>query len=136
MSDEDAIMAANAAFYAAFAGGDIAAMTGVWADTDDVSCIHPGWPALVGPIAVLASWGEILASADRPQIVCAERQAVIDGDQGRVLCIEVVDSAPLATSNHFKRIAGAWRMVHHQSSPIAQYSSEAVNIDSSGHSLH
>lgn len=136
MSDEDAILAANAAFYAAFANGDIAGMTAVWADTDDVSCIHPGWPALVGSVAVLGSWGEILASAERPQIACAEPQAVIDGDQGRVLCIEVVEGAPLATSNHFKRVAGAWRMVHHQSTPIAQYSTEIDDEDSSGHSLH
>ena len=47
MSDETAILAANAAYYGAFAAADIAAMSRVWAD-DNVSCIHPGWPALVG----------------------------------------------------------------------------------------
>jgi ketosteroid isomerase-like protein len=133
MSDEDAIIAANAAFYAAFAGGDIAAMTGVWAEADDISCIHPGWPALLGPTAVLGSWRDILQTTTRPQIVCAEPQAVIDGDQGRVLCIEVVDGSPLATSNHFKRVAGTWRMVHHQSTPIAEF---LTDTDADGHSLH
>jgi hypothetical protein len=37
-----------------------------------------------------------------------------------VICIELIDGAPLAACNHFKRIDGAWRLVHHQSSPIAQ----------------
>ena len=34
MSDDDAIIAANAAFYAAFASGDFAALAGLWADED------------------------------------------------------------------------------------------------------
>jgi SnoaL-like domain len=37
-----------------------------------------------------------------------------------VLCIEIVDGAALAATNCFTRIDGAWRLVHHQSSPIAQ----------------
>ncbi|MDU6489344.1 nuclear transport factor 2 family protein, partial [Bradyrhizobium sp.] len=43
MSDESDLLAANAAFYAAFAAGDFAALAALWADRDGISCIHPGW---------------------------------------------------------------------------------------------
>ncbi len=120
MSDTEQILAANAEFYAAFADGDAARMARLWADDESISCIHPGWPALIGRAEVIDSWREILRAADRPKIVCAEPQGIPDGDSARVLCIEIVDGAPLAASNHFRRIDGRWRLVHHQSSPIAQ----------------
>ncbi|CCD99141.1 conserved hypothetical protein [Bradyrhizobium sp. STM 3809] len=134
MSDESQILAANAAFYAAFAAGDFAALAALWADRDGISCIHPGWPAIVGRAAVIGSWRDILANPARPQIVCADPHAIVDGDHGHVLCIELVDGAALAAANHFARIGGFWRMVHHQSSAIAQMA--APHDDPDGHRLH
>ena len=136
MSNDDAIIAANAAFYAAFASGDFAALAGLWADEDTISCIHPGWPAIVGRSAVIGSWRDILKNAARPQIVCAEPHAIVEADQGRVLCIELVEGTPLAATNHFKRIDGDWRLVHHQSSPIAQFLGETDDPADPGRSVH
>jgi ketosteroid isomerase-like protein len=134
MSDDSEILAANAAFYAAFAAGDFAALAALWADRDGISCIHPGWPAIVGRAAVIGSWRDILANPGRPNIVCADPHAIVDGNHGHVLCIELVDGAALAAANHFTRVDGAWQMVHHQSSAIAQLVS--ANDDPDGHSLH
>ena len=119
MSDDDAILAANAAYYRAFSTGDFAAMSRIWAD-DGVSCVHPGWSALVGRTAVLESYRNILMSPGRVSIVHRDDTAIVTGDEGRVVCIEVVEgSALLAATNVFRRVGGAWRMVHHQASPIA-----------------
>ena len=134
MSDERAIMAANAAFYAAFAAGDFTALAALWADGEAISCIHPGWPAIIGRTAVIGSWRDILTNSARPRIVCADPHAIVEGNHGRVLCIEVVDGAALAAANHFIRVGGSWKMVHHQSSAIAQMATKAD--DSDGHSLH
>jgi ketosteroid isomerase-like protein len=120
MAKDNKVIAANAAFYAAFSTGDFDGMKRMWADDDAISCIHPGWPAIVGHATVIGSWRDILQNPERPQIVCAEPQAIVDGDSGRVLCIEIVNSTALAATNHFRRISGTWRLVHHQSSPIAQ----------------
>lgn len=126
MTDKDAVLAANAAFYAAFASGAFEELAELWADDDDISCIHPGWPVIIGRAAVIGSWRDILMSPARPRIVCREPYAIVSGDAGRVLCVEFIAPMALAASNHFRRIGGVWRMVHHQSSPIAQISGQST----------
>jgi ketosteroid isomerase-like protein len=119
MSERDAILAANAAYYLAFSAGDVAAMDRIWAD-DGVSCVHPGWPALVGRDSVMESYRGILSSATRVRIVHRDDVAIVAGEEGRVLCVEIVEgTAVLAATNCFRRVGGVWRMTHHQASPIA-----------------
>lgn len=118
MNDDGDILAANAAYYRAFAIGDLEAMGRLWAD-EGVSCIHPGWPALIGRETVIESYREIMRHPDRDQVEHRNDQAVVAGDEGRVLCVEFIDGVALATTNWFRRIGGTWRMIHHQASPIA-----------------
>ena len=119
MSDEDAILAANAAYYRAFSAGDFAAMSRIWAD-DGVSCVHPGWMPLVGRDAVIESYRAILTGPSRVRIAHRDDSAIVTGDEGRVVCIEIVENtALLAATNVYRRVGGTWRMVHHQASPIA-----------------
>jgi hypothetical protein len=125
MTDISSILAANAAFYAAFSTGNAAELARLWADDDEISCIHPGWPVIVGRAAVIGSWNDILRSANRPQITCRDPYAIATGNGGRVLCVEIIEASALAASNHFQRINGVWRLVHHQSSPIAQTANQA-----------
>jgi ketosteroid isomerase-like protein len=119
MSDKSAILAANAAFYAAFATANADAMATVWAEDDNVSCIHPGWPAIVGRLAVLGSWRDILTNVGRPHVTCHDPYAIVTGDSGCVLCIELMGSVALAASNHFRLVDGVWRLSHHQAGLIA-----------------
>jgi ketosteroid isomerase-like protein len=130
MSDETAILAANAAYYLAFTTADMAAMSRIWAD-DDVSCIHPGWPVLIGRPAILESYREILRNPDQERIDPRNETVMAAGDEARVICVEFVGGAALAATNLFKRIDGAWRMTHHQASPIAALVEEAVTQPSS-----
>ena len=51
---------------------------------------------------------------------------MINGGEARVLCVEFVGGAALATTNLFERVGGAWRMTHHQASPIAALVEEAA----------
>ena len=118
MSDGDAIKAVNSEYYRAFISGDFAAMSIIWAD-DGVSCVHPGWPALIGRAPILESYRNILHPANRVQIAHRDDVAIVAGDDARVLCVEIVNGAPLAATNCFRRVGSAWRMVHHQASPIA-----------------
>jgi ketosteroid isomerase-like protein len=118
MGDQDEILGANAAYYRAFASGDFAAMSRIWAE-EQVSCVHPGWPVLVGRPAVLESWRNILRNPAMERIEFHDATAMVAGDEARVLCVEIVGATPFAASNWFRRIGGAWRMIHHHASPIA-----------------
>jgi len=136
MSDTDAILAANAAYYRAFSTGDVAAMDQIWAD-DGVSCVHPGWTPLIGRAAVVDSYRNILTSPNRVRIAHREDTAILTGDEGRVVCIEIVEgTALLAATNFYRRIGGAWRMVHHQASPIAVAVDESEPSPPSGQRLN
>jgi ketosteroid isomerase-like protein len=125
MSDQDAILAANAAYYRAFSTGDFAAMSRIWAE-DGVSCVHPGWMPLVGRDAVIDSYRAILTGPNRVRIAYRDDTAMVTDDEGRVLCIEILEgTALLAATNFYRRVGGAWRMVHHQASPIAMPAEES-----------
>jgi ketosteroid isomerase-like protein len=50
----------EAAFYDALSRADINALMAVWADDEDIVCIHPGAPRLVGHASIRASWESIL----------------------------------------------------------------------------
>lgn len=49
----------EAAFYDALSRADIDAMMALWADDEDIVCIHPGAPRLVGHAAIRASFESI-----------------------------------------------------------------------------
>jgi hypothetical protein len=122
----NALLAANAAFYAAFAEGDFPSMSALWADDESVSCIHPGWLALVGRSAVSASWRDLLGNSANRDIAFHDPYPIVASDEGRVLCIEVIAGHLLQAANHFRLVEGAWRLVHHQSSPILAAGPQAV----------
>ncbi len=125
MSDHDAVLAANAAYYRAFSAGDFAAMSRIWAD-DGVSCVHPGWSALVGRAPVLESYRNILMSPNRVRIAHRDDTPIVAGQEARVLCVEIVEgTALLAATNCWRRVDGTWRMTHHQASPIAMAAEES-----------
>jgi hypothetical protein len=126
MSDDDDILAAHAAYYRAFTEGDFAAMSRIWAE-DNVSCIHPGWPVLIGRQAILDSYREILRNPNQDRIEPRNETVLTGADEARVICVEFVGGAALAATNLFRRIDGAWRMTHHQASPIAALVEEAVS---------
>ena len=129
MSQHQDAITANAAFYAAISAGDNTAMARIWADDDTVSCIHPGWSALVGRAAVLESWAKIFAGPAPPQIQCLKPQALIVGGDARVLCVEIVGSAALAATNQFRLIDGRWRLVHHHASEIIGAAAKPVRSE-------
>jgi ketosteroid isomerase-like protein len=120
MSEQDDILAANAAYYEAFASADFGKMSHIWAN-DEVTCVHPGWPVLIGRPAILESYRNIFSNPNQDRIEPHNAIAMVRGDEGRVICVELIggNTLALAATNWFRRVDGAWRMIHHQASPIA-----------------
>lgn len=119
MADEDDVLAANEAFYGAFAAADAAAIDALWAREAPVACIHPGWGVLTGRKDVLESWRRIFRNAP-PDIFCHGARAFLLGDSAFVVCLEIMPEAVLIATNVFVREAGGWRMAHHQAGPTAE----------------
>tara|TARA_R110002167_G_scaffold247296_1_gene452869 strand:- start:1940 stop:2341 length:402 start_codon:yes stop_codon:yes gene_type:complete len=119
MSDREAILFANEAFYQAFADRDMDAMEALWAARDDLTCTHPGWPPLIGRRQVLQSWLSILANPESPAVSCHGASAHQAGDVAYVLCYERIDGNVLAATNVFVRDGKRWRLMHHQAGPTS-----------------
>jgi hypothetical protein len=117
MSDEQAVLDANRAFYAAFAERDMAAMERIWAAEEPVSCIHPGWSPLFGRAPVIESWAAILTDPGAPEISCGEETAILQGISALVVCREILPQGHLLASNWFVLENGAWRLTHHHAGP-------------------
>ncbi len=117
MGDRDAVLAANLAFYGAFAARDLEAMGRIWAVSVPVACIHPGCPPLTGRDAVMQSWAGILNSLDPPHVACHDESVTFHDSIAVVICEEVLPSATLVATNIFAKESGEWWMIHHQASP-------------------
>ena len=116
MSEREAVLFANDAFYLYFTGEDADGMDTLWALNAPVTCIHPGWEALHGRKAVLESWRSIIAGG-APKIRCREAEVAIYGDFANVICFEEMDGGFLIATNTFVREDKQWKMVHHQAGP-------------------
>ena len=82
---------------------------------------------LIGRQEILESYREILRNPDQERIDPRNETVLAAGDEARVICVEFVGGAALAATNLFQRIGGAWRMTHHQASPIAALVEEAMS---------
>lgn len=118
MSEHEAVLFANEAFYLAINNRDVDAMRQLWAD-GAVACIHPGWAALLGRADVLESWERILSHDSSPKIVCRAPRALIHGDVAAVICYEQIERDLLVATNMFRRDGRQWRIIHHQAGPTA-----------------
>ncbi len=117
---------ANARFYRAFENLDLTEMDVIWAHTDYVRCIHPGWGLLSGWEAVRQSWEALFKDSREMRFSLSDVTARVDGNQAWVTCTENILSEARGTvsvtsvlaTNVFERQAGDWRLVHHHASHI------------------
>ncbi len=52
----------EAEFYQALQRGDLERLMAVWADDDEIACVHPGGGRVMGPTAIRASFEAIFAA--------------------------------------------------------------------------
>ena len=116
--DARAVLAVNRAFYDAFNERDVEAMAELWAQSDDVTCIHPHRAVIAGHQEIMRSWRAILRNPDQPRIVFATETPRIVGDIGIVAGREVVAGVPIVATNLYRREAGTWKIIHHHGSPV------------------
>jgi ketosteroid isomerase-like protein len=115
---------AEAAFYDALERADLEAMMDVWAEDEEIVCVHPGGQRLVGFAEVRASWAEIFSARQRLQVHLSNQMYT----QGMMLAIHSVHENIAVTgenqprgsvvcTNVYTRSGTGWRMLMHHASP-------------------
>ena len=85
--------AAEHAFYDALERADLSMLLQVWAEDEDIICVHPGGLRLVGHHAVKESWQEILSNGGLPirharkTIAAHSARCCIQGAMGKLIVV-------------------------------------------------
>ena len=124
--DLGAVEEANSRFYRAFERLDVAEMDDVWAHGEHVSCIHPGWPLIVGWPGVRRSWETIFTNTSEMRFTISDVRVAGGPDVAWVTCTENILSqvggrvsvTSLLATNVFERDVTGWRMALHHASHV------------------
>ena len=111
-------------FYESLQRGDIERLMAVWSDDEDICCVHPGGPRVLGAAAIRATFDAMFAHGTidaRPEKVrrvqthsCAVHSVL---EQVRVMSAEGPQSAWVVATNVYVKGAQGWRLVAHHASP-------------------
>jgi uncharacterized protein (TIGR02246 family) len=118
---------AENAFYEALERCDLDGMMAVWAEDEDIVCVHPGGARLTGQDQVRESWAQIFSGGPRARVHITNQVAI----SGMMLAVHSVhenfalegqarrDTPPLpvVATNVYLRTAAGWRMIVHHASP-------------------
>ena len=124
----------EAAFYDALQNGDIDKLMACWADEDDVFCVYPGGPRVVGAGAIRAAFDAMFSNGRIrawPQQV-RKVEALASAVHSVLERIEVMtDSGPanawVLATNIYHRTSQGWRMVAHHASPGSATEAQEIN---------
>jgi uncharacterized protein (TIGR02246 family) len=114
----------EAQFYEALQRGDIERLMAVWAEDDEVVCVHPGGPRVIGHAAIRASFEAIFANGSVPvepeqvhrlhTLGCAVHHLA---ERVQVVTDEGPQTAWALATNVYVKTAAGWRMAAHHASP-------------------
>jgi ketosteroid isomerase-like protein len=115
---------AEAVFYDAIGRADIDTVMGLWADEEDIVCIHPGAPRLIGHAAIRGSFEQIFEQGGvhiRPVQVRVSKN-MTTAVHNIIEEVHRTSSQPkdihiLATNVYMKTPQG-WRLVSHHASVV------------------
>jgi ketosteroid isomerase-like protein len=131
----------EASFYEALQTGDLERLMACWADEDDIICVHPGGPRLVGLGAIRAAFDTVFSSSSiRIQVEALRKiesmTSAVHSVRERIEILTrdgPVEAYAIAT-NVYHKTAQGWRLVAHHASPGA--SREEPDITDTPHVLH
>lgn len=131
---------AEQGFYRAFERADLAEMMAVWAEEEDIVCVHPGGGRNRGVVEVRESWRRIFSQEPRLRFRLVDSRIF----SGRMLSVhsvyEHVSIAgdprkvnPVLSTNIYLLTDRGWRILVHHASPLAP---EAAPVEAPPSTLH
>jgi ketosteroid isomerase-like protein len=117
---------AEAAFYEAFERADLEAMMSVWAKRDDIVCIHPAGPRLVGVGQVRDGWRAIFRAGPHLHFRIGARHTyqceglLVSSVQENIqVAGEPAPRHAVLATNVYLLTPEGWLMLSHHASPAA-----------------
>ena len=114
----------EAAFYEALQAGDLERLMACWANEEEIICVHPGGPRLIGAVAIRNSFeimfghGPIRSFPERLHKLETITSAVHNLiERVEIYTAEGAQIAFVTSTNVYMRTAEGWRMVAHHASP-------------------
>jgi len=118
---------AENAFYEALERCDLDGMMAVWAEDEEIICIHPTGARLTGPAQIRDSWAQIFSGGPHARVHLTNQVAI----SGMMLAVHSVHETfvlpgqaqgdarpvPIVATNVYLRTAAGWRMIVHHASP-------------------
>lgn len=123
----------EAAFYDAIERADLEALMALWAEDEEIVCVHPGSPRYLGYQAIREAWKRVLEGGLRMRLRVVEHTRI----QGPFSAVHTViehisiqgnDSAraPVIATNVYVRGPLGWRLAVHHASPAPPGSSDEM----------
>jgi len=114
----------EAQFYEALQHADLERVMSVWSDDEDIACIHPGGPRLVGAQAIRAAFESLFAHGNVDARVSQVRRIVAGGfavhhvlEEFRTTTPEGPQHLYVLATNLFVKTPQGWRLLAHHASP-------------------
>lgn len=132
----------EAAFYSAMQSGDLEQLMHCWADEDDIVCVHPGGPRIMGLAAVRATFEALFDKGGTIQVKPSHvRRIEFMGsavhnviEKVEVMTPQGLVQASVLATNVYHKTPQGWRLVLHHASPGV--SDEAQEVQQTSHILH
>ena len=112
------------AFYDALQNADLERLMACWADDDEVVCVHPGGPSMIGLGAIRSAFeamfnnGSVRVRAEGVRKIEALGSAVHSvRERVELLTPEGPLEAVVIATNVYHKTAQGWRLVAHHASP-------------------
>lgn len=114
----------EAAFYEGLQTADLEKLMSCWADDDEIVCIHPGGPRIIGHSAIRASFealftnGSVQTYPERIIKLSSLTSAVHSViERIEIMLPDGLQKAFTSTTNVYQRTAQGWKLVIHHASP-------------------
>lgn len=117
--------AVEQAFYDALERADLDALMACWSEDDDIVCVHPNGPRLIGIEAVRRSFAQVLENGPvhiRPVALQVQQSMMVAVhslvEQVIVKSARGEGTVNLFATNIYAKTPTGWRMTLHHASPI------------------
>lgn len=114
----------EAQFYEALQSADLERLMSIWADEEDIACVHPGGPRLVGAHAIRAGFESLFANGSIDARIAQVRRLTLGNtavhhvlEEVRVLTEQGPRSGYVLATHVFLKTPLGWRLLVHHASP-------------------